>query len=102
MVQVGQAKGGWAPALYIDNHKKPNPSHHTSILIMAKRSPFIHLRKPSETKEHSMCVSKTQNSLLKLTHVEPENGTPAFGFSSDPMPSEELTEDRSSEDKWPA
>ncbi|XP_062957944.1 SH3 and PX domain-containing protein 2A isoform X2 [Cynocephalus volans] len=100
-VQIGE-KEGWAPASYIDKRKKPNLSRRTSTLTRPKVPPPAPPSKPKEAEEAPAGASERQDSPLKLKYEEPEYDIPAFGFDSEPEPSEEPAEDRGLGDRRPA
>ncbi|XP_032137406.1 SH3 and PX domain-containing protein 2A isoform X1 [Sapajus apella] len=100
-VQIGE-KEGWAPASYIDKRKKPNLSRRTSTLTRPKVPPPAPPSKPREAEEGLPGASESQDSPRKLKYEEPEYDIPAFGFDSEPEPSEEPVEDRASGDRRPA
>ncbi|XP_053524365.1 SH3 and PX domain-containing protein 2A isoform X3 [Artibeus jamaicensis] len=99
-VQIGE-KEGWAPASYIDKRKKPNLSRRTSTLTRPKVPPPAPPSKPKEAEEGPAGTSENQGSPLKLKYEEPEYDIPAFGFDSEPEPSEEPAEDKGLGDKRP-
>nr|XP_036857143.1 SH3 and PX domain-containing protein 2A isoform X2 [Manis javanica] len=100
-VQIGE-KEGWAPASYIDKRKKPNLSRRTSTLTRPKVPPPAPPSKPREAEEGPAGASESRDSPLKLRYEEPEYDIPAFGFDSEPEPSEEPTEESGAGDKQPA
>ncbi|XP_075389476.1 SH3 and PX domain-containing protein 2A isoform X1 [Tenrec ecaudatus] len=101
-VQIGE-KEGWAPASYIDKRKKPNLNRRTSTLTRPKVPPPAPPSKPKEAEEAPVAgASEGQDSPLPLKYEEPEYDIPAFGFDSEPEPSEEPGEDGASGERRPA
>ncbi|XP_030741796.1 SH3 and PX domain-containing protein 2A isoform X2 [Echinops telfairi] len=101
-VQIGE-KEGWAPASYIDKRKKPNLNRRTSTLTRPKVPPPAPPSKPKDAEEGPAAgASEGQDSPLTLKYEEPEYDIPAFGFDSEPEPSEEPGEDGGPGERRPA